>query len=355
MPLTPNRKVVQLGGYTVQRGQSSVSGLSSGAFMTVQLHLAHSASFVGAGVVAGGPYRCAEAFRGSAALPSEAYMLNSLYICMAPMTPQMAPQAKQSVALARQAAAAGQIDPIENLLDDRLYIFTGSKDTVVYSPVVANTRHFYEALGVPPAQIQYVDDVPAGHSMITDNPEDSPLGANQPPYLNNGGFMLSHRILRHIYPDLRPPAGLPTGEMVCFDQTEFFGNLPRASMSPFGYAYVPRAVLEGAPARVHIALHGCSQGYNFTSLLDGRAQTASQPPYGNRYFMTTGYADIADSNDLIVLFPQVQGLETGALMNPDGCWDWWGYSSEDQNAPDYFGKSAIQIQAIHAMLTRLGG
>lgn len=351
----PNPKVVQLGQYNVRKGESSISGLSSGAFMTVQMHLAHSAAFVGAGVVAGGPYRCAEIFRGSGALPSEAYMLNSLYLCMAPMTPAMAPQAKQCVGLAQDAAAAGQIDPLENLRDDRLFIFTGSKDKVVYSPVVANTRHFYEALGIPPAHIRYVDNVPAGHSMITDNPEDLPLGANQPPFLNNGGFMLSHHILQHIYPDLKPASERLTGEIVCFDQAEFFGNQSRASMSAYGYAYVPRAVLEGAPARVHIAMHGCMQGYNFINLVDGRAATATQPPYGNRYFMTTGYTSIADSNDLIVLFPQVQGLETGALMNPDGCWDWWGYSSEDQNAPDYFGKSAIQIQAIHGMLTRLGG
>ena len=52
-------EVVQLGAYQVKKGQSSVSGLSSGAFMTVQLHLAHSASFAGAGIIAGGPYRCA--------------------------------------------------------------------------------------------------------------------------------------------------------------------------------------------------------------------------------------------------------------------------------------------------------
>ena len=48
-----------LQGYNVQKNQNSISGLSSGAFMTVQLHLAHSAKFVGAGIIAGGPYRCA--------------------------------------------------------------------------------------------------------------------------------------------------------------------------------------------------------------------------------------------------------------------------------------------------------
>ncbi|MCX7219229.1 MAG: depolymerase, partial [Burkholderiales bacterium] len=38
---------------------TSVSGLSSGAFMAVQYQVAFSSSVVGAGVVAGGPYYCA--------------------------------------------------------------------------------------------------------------------------------------------------------------------------------------------------------------------------------------------------------------------------------------------------------
>ncbi len=37
----------------------SVSGLSSGAYMTVQLHTAYSDLFMGAGVIAGGPFYCA--------------------------------------------------------------------------------------------------------------------------------------------------------------------------------------------------------------------------------------------------------------------------------------------------------
>ena len=40
--------------YNVTASESSVSGLSSGAFMAVQFHLAHSATLRGAGVTAGG-------------------------------------------------------------------------------------------------------------------------------------------------------------------------------------------------------------------------------------------------------------------------------------------------------------
>src|SRR5262245_28910955 len=39
--------------------QSSVSGLSSGAF-TVQIEVAHASDIVGVGIVAGGPFACAE-------------------------------------------------------------------------------------------------------------------------------------------------------------------------------------------------------------------------------------------------------------------------------------------------------
>lgn len=355
MVVSVNSKIVQLGAYKVQRGQSSVSGLSSGAFMTVQLHLAHSASFSGVGIIAGGPFRCAETYRRSAAVAEDACIENSLYICMNPLVPQTTPNAQRLAELAHETAKAGQIDAIANLADDRVYIFTGSQDNVVYSDVVARTRQFYELLGVKRTSIAYHDTVPAGHSIITDNPEDSYLPTNQPPYINNGGFMQSHDILSHIYGDLKPPAEQLSGKLLRFDQTEFFGNEDRASMSRFGYAYVPRAVEEGAPARVHIVMHGCKQGYNYVEYVNGRADISNSPPYGNRYITTTGYNEVADSNNIIMLYPQAQGTDNGTVQNPDGCWDWWGYTSLNPQQPDYYSRDAIQIKAIHGMLSRLGG
>ncbi|MCQ4162849.1 hypothetical protein NON00_23385 [Roseomonas sp. GC11] len=348
-------KASQLGRYTVEAGKSSVSGLSSGAFMTVQLHLAHSASFMGAGIIAGGPFRCAEIFRASALIAADAYVQNALYLAMNPLIPQMAPNAARLAEAARTAAAAGEIDPIAHLADDRIYIFTGSRDTVVYSDVVARTREFYELLGVAPGNILYRDDVPAGHSILTDNPADTATPDNQPPYINYGGFMQSHDILRHIYGPLNPPAESLTGRLLRFDQTEFFGGEARASMSEYGYAYIPRAVEEGAPARVHIVLHGCKQGYNYINFVNGRPDRANQPPYGNRYITGTGYNHMADTNNIIMLYPQAEGSDGGRLQNPDGCWDWWGYTALDVNRPDYASRSAIQIRAIHGMLSRLGG
>ena len=123
-----------------------------------------------------------------------------------------------------------------------------------------------------------------------------------------------------------------------------------------GSEELPSAVLAGrAQARVHIALHGCKQGYNYVNYVRGLPDTANQPPYGNRYITTTGYNHIAESNDIIVLYPQVEGSDGGDLQNPDGCWDWWGYSSPTPRNPDYYSKNAVQIRAIAAMLERLGG
>lgn len=355
MPISPDNQIHPLRSYNVLRGHSTISGLSSGAFMTVQLHLAHSSSFSGAGIIAGGPFRCAESFRQAALLAEDAWVQNALYICMNPLSPAAAPSIAPLLKMARQCAERGEIDPLQHLASQRLYIFTGTSDSVVYSDTVGRTRDFYRALGVKDENILFRNDLAAGHSILTDNPEDSPLPSNRPPYINNGGYMQSHEILNHLYPGLQPPARQLSGELLRFEQTEFFAGDSRASMSEFGYAYIPRRVREGAPARVHIALHGCKQGYNYINYVNGKPDIENSPPYGNRYITTTGYNHIADSNDIIVLYPQAQGIDNGRTQNPDGCWDWWGYTCEDPAHPDYYSKHAIQIRAIHRMLTRLGG
>jgi hypothetical protein len=353
---TPMRyQAPPLPSFKVDLSQSSISGLSSGAFMTVQMHLAHASTFVGAGVIAGGPYRCVENFRGAAPIKEDAWVLNATQLCMNPLIPQLAPDAIKSAELAEQTAKQGLIDPVHHLAKQRLYIFTGTKDEVVNSSVVKSTRDFYQLLGVDPGNIRYIDNIAAGHSIITAHPEDNELSLNQPPFINNGGFFQSHDILNHIYGNLKPPVEKLSGRMIRFDQNEFIDDTQRASMSPFGYAYIPEAVAQGkAKARVHIALHGCMQGYSYVPYAHGQADVQNAPPYGNRYFTTTGYNEIADANNIIVLYPQAGGAYDAHLQNPDGCWDWWGYTSRSAKQPDYFSKNAIQIKAIYQMLMRLG-
>jgi hypothetical protein len=42
---------------------------------------------------------------------------------------------------------------------------------------------------------------------------------------------------------------------------------------------------------------------------------------GNIYAVHAGYLEVAELNDIIVLFPQAIKQ---AISNPQGCWDWWG-------------------------------
>ena len=42
---------------------------------------------------------------------------------------------------------------------------------------------------------------------------------------------------------------------------------------------------------------------------------------GDVYATRSGYLEVAEANNIVVLFPQA--IKT--LDNPNGCWDWWGY------------------------------
>ena len=56
----------------------------------------------------------------------------------------------------------------------------------------------------------------------------------------------------------------------------------------------------------------------------------------------------ADANRIIVLYPQAIA-RWWWVYNPNGCWDWWGYTGAQ-----YHTKEGAQIRAVIAMLSRLG-
>ena len=100
--------------------------------MAGQFHVAFSGSLVGAAIVAGGPYDCAE---GALAF--------ALQRCMA--TNLGAPDPGRLLARAGDRAGRGEIDPLAGLAADRVYVFSGTHDTTVTPPVVATVADFYRA------------------------------------------------------------------------------------------------------------------------------------------------------------------------------------------------------------------
>ena len=327
MPAPVFSAQTSLPAYAADLTQTSVSGLSSGAFMAAQFEVAFSNSLVGAGIVAGGPFYCS----GSQALNS--FVINATTTCMKPLG--RGPDAEKLVKSARHFAQLGEIDNLDGLKKHRVYLFSGSNDSTVMTKVVDQTLRFLELAGVPKDNIEY-RKASAGHALITKHPNDTACELTAPPYINNCGIDQAQDILKQIYGNLNPPSNKLSGKIIAFNQREFIDS-DRSSMSDDAYAYVP-ASCDKVRCKVHIALHGCQQG---------------AAVIGDRYYTTTEYNEIADTNDIIVLYPQAQPSDP-IPYNPRGCWDFWGYSSVDKVKPNFYSKEAPQMKAIDRMLKRLG-
>ncbi len=82
LPPGTARAAERLGSYAIDPGAISISGISSGGFMANQFHVAHSATIMGAGIVAGGPYACARVNAGFGDyLGSYKELWNAVYVC----------------------------------------------------------------------------------------------------------------------------------------------------------------------------------------------------------------------------------------------------------------------------------
>ncbi len=307
----------------------TVSGVSSGGYMAVQFNVAHSSVVTGAGVLAAGPYYCAQ---GS--------VVTAYYNCMTPGTWTPLPGIEQLKARTDVLVRARSIDPTENLARARVWLFSGTSDRTVDPSVVDALREFYARYGVPPERIAFVKDRPAGHAMVTESTGGA-CAVTAPPYINDCDFDAAGEALKHLLGPLEPPAAKESGRIVRFDQRTFAaGDAYSISMADSGYAYVPRTC-ETTQCRVHVAFHGCRQ---------------SVEAIGERFVREAGYNRWADTNRLVVLYPQtisrngwgMTGLQWSFVYNPRGCWDWWGYTGSQ-----YMTRAGPQIAAVRAMIDRL--
>jgi len=307
---------------------TSVSGLSSGAYMAGQIELAHAKDIVGAGIVAGGPFACAEtaASRAFPFWPTAVGQnaLQALYSCM--KTTVGAPDATKLVERAKELADDGEIDPLTALASHNVYLFSGDADQTVTRPVVETAKAFYEAAGVPAANVTLIES-PGGHAFITEQ-GGAACGLTEAPFVSDCDYDQAKAILAWIYGPLEPASAEPQGEFIVFDQDPFTD--PGDGFADEGVVYVPNACKSAPGCRVHVALHGCNQ---------------SREKVGDAFVHGTGFAQLADANRLVVLFPQAKAI-TG--INPEGCWDWWGYTGLD-----YLGKDADQIKGVWAMVEHL--
>jgi len=309
--------VLPLPKYNVSVNDVSASGFSSGADLAIQLHFAYSKTIKkGVGVIAGAPYYCSQ---GNITISVTACMLNT--------APRNVPYLNSVV---RTWSRNGYIDPTSNMAASRVYLLSGTLDTIVKQPVMTDLGTMYASY-LPAAHIFYKSDLPVNHSVPTDyfgGDCDKTSGS----YVTNCSFDAAGAILEWLYGPLNPKnIGTLNGVFINFDQAPFWGRHDPTThgMATSGYVYVPASCASGHACKLHVALHGCLQ--NVATV-------------GTAFYQSTGYNRWADTNNMIVLYPQTAATSA----NPGACWDWWG--NDDVNFP---GKSSGQMVSLKTMIDRI--
>src|SRR5262245_20765709 len=287
---TASAQVARLPSLKVDLNQTSVSGLSSGGYMAVQFHVAHSAIVNGAGVIGGGPYFCA---RDDQNVATTICSCTGLTSCQPNQAGQAVPNLIQRTS---QNEKNNAIDPTSNLSADRVWLFSGSADSVVPQPIMNALETYYKNY-LPASNIRYVKNIAAEHAMPTDSFGNG-CNFRGDPFINNCKFDAAGALLEWIYGSLNPKnSGALTGRLIEFDQSEFLADPTGHGMWQTGWAYVPSACEQSAQCRVHVVFHGCRQ-YPGSTFAQG-----PQGKFGDTFVKNSGYNRWADANNLVILYP----------------------------------------------------
>lgn len=298
--------------------KTTVSGLSSGGYMATQFHFAHSEWITGIGVIAAGPYYCAQgdikqALSRCVNSIGEGIPLDKL---------------NEQIALYR---SQGKLAPQESFSDDKVWLLHGTEDKKVVAGVNDKLFSQYQTV-VSPDAVRYVNDKPFAHHFPTlDKGGDCKTSAS--PFLGSCQFDAAGEMLNYLHDGLRPKTNKPSGQLVTFDQQELGGDVAE-SLADEGYLYIPKACQQGQQCTIHISFHGCNQN----------AQAV-----GTTFATQSGLNNWADQNNMLVMYPQTK-KSLFMPLNPQACWDWWGYT--DAN---YSHKDGQQIQAVYNMVQAIAG
>jgi poly(3-hydroxybutyrate) depolymerase len=294
----------------------TVSGLSSGGYMATQFHLAHSSWVKGVGVLAAGPYFCA---KGD--------ITTALAQCVNKIEGNIDLSALGQTAL--QYESAGKIDSLSHLKNAKVWLFHGTQDTRVIAEV-SNLLHQQYTSWTDTSNIKYINDKPMAHVFPTVSAGVNCMKAESP-FIGNCDYDAAGDMLNHLIDGLNVPDKALSGKLHTIDQQKIAGSNAKTLASE-GFVYVPESCAKGQACRAHISFHGCNQYADAV---------------GDAYTTQTGINEWADDNNIVVLYPQTK-KSLFMPLNPQGCWDWWGYSSSD-----YANKEGAQIIAVTQMLQSL--
>ncbi len=301
--------------FNTQNQPVTVSGVSSGAFFATQMLVAYSARIRGVASIAGGIYNCAE---GSAQKAQSQCMAN-------PQAIDISVHIKK----AQDLSDSGKIDNIRNLKSAKAYILAGKSDYLVRSEASIKLKDFF-ANWMKPEQIVTNLDLPAGHGWITGT-YGNPCGQSRSPWINNCGVDIPGEFMKFLTKQNNDAVlELNQANLYEFDQSPY--NLEKSGMAKTGFIYIPKKCEQNNSAcRAHISFHGCTMGAEYV-------QTT--------FATNSGLNEWAEANSTIVLYPQVN--KSAEMNNPNGCWDWYGYTGAD-----YITRNGLQMKSVFNMIHQM--
>lgn len=380
----------------------SISGISSGAFMAVQMGTIYSSQINGVGSVAGGFFYCAQnhlqekieegrqnLFLGTKNLflfqPSPKFFKDIItgqavfskkdeWFSPAPANPiyQAVGVCMQNPNFAtmpdlEKFEKDGLIDKAKNLKSQKVYIYHGDNDSVVDPQMQTRLEEFYVQNGVEKKQIK-IKKLVGGHNFPTNKKNLNACDNQSVPYVSSCKFNVAQDMLQHLTGKKLLTGSANLKNLYRVDQNlepqnealkQAEWKAPAQSLAPYGYLYASEKCLNSpSSCEVHVALHGCEMSDSFDTAFDKRyqdqvAQTQvvgmrteaqrnvftptswpvieeRQIKYGAlKFAMLSGYIELAENNDLIVLFPQTWITTENYPYNPKGCWDWFGATGSD--------------------------
>lgn len=286
----------------IDAARTAVVGLSSGAYMAGQLQMAYPEAFPNAAMIAGGPWDCAD---GS--------LKTALTTCMHGDPDSLVPAL---VARAGAWAAEGKLGNPAHLAKAHVYLLHGRQDTTVAATVAAANAGFYKALQAKLPALAAMRIVNDDHRAFAHNlptlAQGEACDASQSPYLGRCGFDAAGAVFAQMFGAPSHPATEARGTLQEFDQNALRVAGADAYLAERGYLYVPPDCAAGKPCGLLVALHGCKQ--NVANV-------------GTAFVRDAGFNRWGDVYNVAILYPQTRA--SFAPLNPQACWDWWGYSGDN--------------------------
>lgn len=220
------------------------------------------------------------------------------YKCM--KTYEGLPNVDALVTLTKNDEKLGVIDKTANMKDDRVYLFSGTDDSVVDSKVMGTLQTYYNFF-VQPNNIVADFNVKAEHCFPTLAYGEACAQLSSP-YIGKCQFDGASKAFSALFGTLSAKATAVKANLMSFNQAPYFTNR-QASLGDTGYIYVPTACAGGATTcRLHLALHGCLQ---------------TMDDIDNAYASQIGMNEWAESNNIIVLYPYTK-KSLSMPSNPNG-------------------------------------